>query len=542
MISFADNLPVGLESQPQIIGEICDTLRQRYNTPRMIDVTLAYIQQNIPAGRILVHGGGLHTRQILPALEKRSDIEVVGIIDQSGRCLWDEVLPVYTPGQVREIEVDYVLLSHTDREQEMAADLLANGFNEAKIISFYTDNPLYQKLALDKFDRSAFRDISGGADLAVITTGREGARLLSAERIAGLSSNGSLIELYMGRDYESTPGVWFNKIELHQSLKLLGEALSSLNVRTVLVQSTSQRPMPELPVWLKTEFPDITLIYECYDLACFIEDRRLKTHWGFNNASIRRCRLAELYAMRHADLVLHKNSGALWDAFLHERQARFHQQCLPGRSGADDFVQKPPGKPYRIVYPGGLYPQGHTMREFCDALLDGLCAVTQAAGMEADVYNVVHEEGDDSLFAHYETRLAQSSVCYHRRVTHEELMQHLKGAHFGWMYVDVPRQDVEYLWRICVPNKVLDFVRAGLVVIISSQYEAAARLLDEAGAGIVVEPDDPIGLVQKVAECDYRALRKNVERLAQSLYAQEVQLDLKLKALLERQEKGRHRR
>ena len=80
-----------------------------------------------------------------------------------------------------------------------------------------------------------------------------------------------------------------------------------------------------------------------------------------------------------------------------------------------------------------------------------------------------------------------SAVYFHPRVRHEELLALTASADFGLSLIEPVSLSYEY----CMPNKLFEYMLAGLPVIVSPTQEQR-RLVERYGAGIVADSCSPI--------------------------------------------------
>lgn len=518
MISFADPLWEKLESDLKGVKvKISESLRQKYAAPRHMGALKEYIASTLPGGRYMIVGAGTHSQAILPDLHRRDDVEILGVVDRQGKKMGAfHGYKVFAPMDKQPDLVDYYLLSHADREQEMAEALLAAGIDEGKIQYIYGGKAFQDFVISDNSPVSIHKDKLGDKDILILTTGRPLSCLINNNILADVFAPERTLECFMGRPNDWEEGGAFDKINLFQSLVLLDRVIAQTGVKLIYFKNTVQNSMPTLPVYLADQYPDIKVIHETYDLGSFIEDERLHNIWGFSQETIDEARLGELFSFRHGFRTIHKNVGSLWQTF-EERTKGEAERYYPGVR-EDRPIRKAIDKTVRIVYPAGFRSFGKVVSVDVGSSLDIISLFEELVkqdGLEVVLYNHCHRsEEENDQFQYYMDRLAGCSISYNRCIPFEELNETISRYDFGWSYFqETDNLPTEYLWKVGLPNKFTDYVQAGLPTIVSSQFECVAEIVEEYGAGFVVSPEEPARIIELVHSANREELRDNVERL-----------------------------
>lgn len=102
----------------------------------------------------------------------------------------------------------------------------------------------------------------------------------------------------------------------------------------------------------------------------------------------------------------------------------------------------------------------------------------------------------------------QSTIYFHPAVKPDVLLYYTSSADYGVSFIE----DICLNYRYCLPNKIFEYLMAGLPVLTSNLFEMK-RLVEEEGIGIVAE-DNTVEGVKKAVEAllnqDYDAVQKNV--------------------------------
>lgn len=102
----------------------------------------------------------------------------------------------------------------------------------------------------------------------------------------------------------------------------------------------------------------------------------------------------------------------------------------------------------------------------------------------------------------------QSTVFFHSAVTPDVLLNYTSSADYGVSFIE----DSCLSYRYCLPNKMFEYLMAGLPVLTSNLFEMK-RLVETEGVGIVAEENTVDGFKKAVEASlnqDYDTIQKNV--------------------------------
>ncbi|MFL1455729.1 glycosyltransferase [Marinobacter sp. GN3S48] len=119
-----------------------------------------------------------------------------------------------------------------------------------------------------------------------------------------------------------------------------------------------------------------------------------------------------------------------------------------------------------------------------------------------------------------QTAERNSSIYFHSAVTPDVLLNYTSSADYGISFIE----DSCLSYRYCLPNKMFEYLMAGLPVLTSNLYEMK-RLVEVEGVGIVAEDNTVEGFRMAVSDSlaqDYAATQKNVF-VCRKKYCWEVQ-------------------
>ena len=102
----------------------------------------------------------------------------------------------------------------------------------------------------------------------------------------------------------------------------------------------------------------------------------------------------------------------------------------------------------------------------------------------------------------------QNTVFFHPAVSPDVLLNYTSSADYGVSFIE----DSCLSYRYCLPNKIFEYLMAGLPVLTSNLFEMK-RLVETEGVGIVAEENSVEGFrkaVEASLSQDYAAIQKNV--------------------------------
>jgi glycosyltransferase involved in cell wall biosynthesis len=148
-----------------------------------------------------------------------------------------------------------------------------------------------------------------------------------------------------------------------------------------------------------------------------------------------------------------------------------------------------PDEPLRIVYLGlmeehrGVGDLLAACRELTNA---GVSFVLDMVGDGRDYADIRRRASD--------LRLIGPRVVFHGRLPHRDAITILRGGHVG-----VVPHHARQSWNTTIPNKLFDYMAAGLAVV-SSDAAPAARIIAETGAGLLFRSGDASDLAAKLRQ------------------------------------------
>jgi len=517
--------PIGFRERPdETARRLSDLLSKEYDLPRDNALVRRYIEETLPAGRLLIYGAGTLARELLPVIEGRSSIEIVGFLDRNADRMTQFCgYPVFAPDAIASIAYDHVLLAHQSQERHMAETVLAAGAAPSSIIPIF-GAPELSDFA-DTWIAEKMAAIPGPASAVVIATLPEYNSILHDEFLKELLPSDDTWLLYFGRretrsDHELSQA--FHVFDCYQSLRMFRLALQRLQPKFIYLKATLHSLSPWLAFVVKEYCPAAKIISEFNDWAVLLTERRLRSSFGYDDRDLDQCRFGEWYACLRHDAILTKQGGKAWQNLADQMTARhltFFPTVNPDKP-VPEMPAPPPATPIRVLFAGMLrLPQVDVTRFDHPDLNQGeiLRDLFTSNDFLVDIYNVHHlSPAMDEIYRAYLDWFDKpnSPLRYHRRISLEEVARIIPSYHIGWCVTHGPRsEETEALTKFVVPNKVATYLGQGLPVIIDDQYYYMVELIERFKAGIVVPLNDFSSIPDRLRAADFSQLQQGARAL-----------------------------
>jgi glycosyltransferase involved in cell wall biosynthesis len=196
----------------------------------------------------------------------------------------------------------------------------------------------------------------------------------------------------------------------------------------------------------------------------------------------------------------------------------------PARARISALAPRNPGEPLRIVYLGLM--ESH--RGIAEVLVAAQALAKAGVSFHLDLV------GDGREYEHFrayadQLGLTSEAVTFHGRLPHEAAIRVVARAHVGL----VPHHATE-AWNTTIPNKLFDYMAAGLAVV-SSDAVPAARVTSDTGAGLVFRGGDGKHLaevIQRYLDLSFwESCRRAGQEAIQSHYNWELDTERLLEAV-----------
>ncbi|MFD1628221.1 hypothetical protein [Azospirillum griseum] len=478
------------------------------------------------SGSAVLYGIGTVAEAILPVLRRKADLLLVGAIDRrADNITVFHGLPVTAPERFDPESADLVILCHHTQEGGMAATLAAQGFR-GQVIPLFS-NPNFAAFNNKTPETAKFRDHSGGACI-ISTTGPEWS-VISNQELAAMLPADRTTHLFFGRSdmflahFSDDP---FPVVDCHQSIAVVEQFLTTTRPRFVYLRTSPHLEGEYLILLVKRCLPDAIVINEFYDFGCLFRSDRLTLSYGFGEQEIAISRYSEWYASLHADLVISKNGGALWNKVVRGFRARhctYFPRIIPREKDESEPDLPMRTSCQRIFFAGTMSPPeriGGLLLHSDLNYFEYFEPLAQTGCFVFDVYNASHFLPDhDRTFQIYSERYTlESAIRYHRRVPVHQVMAIMQEADLAWHAChNLDLSLIQPISRVVTGNKFTTYIQAGLPIVVDSFYDHMASMVREYEAGIVIHPLDIDGAIQSLSEANPAMLRRGVERLHQHM-------------------------
>lgn len=514
---FPHNLwaDTGVWPPSAVLAEVEGTLndcRYHYGAARDIAALAVFVREVLPNGVYYIFGAGSHTRILLEMLSVRPGIVVKGIVDRLAAAVGEAFgLPVVPVSDLPGNSFDYVLLSHTAYEREMAEALVDAGIPCDRILPIYT-HAGYIPHASAASRRIAV-DLAGRHADAVIVTSA-GSQILSDNELTRVLDPARTVQLSMMRSVDYSKSSIFETIDLLESLDLLRQAIHILSPKLIYLRGLIYKTY--IGSFLLHHFPEVTLVHEPYDYAVLWPDYDLQALFGLTPTTIRLTRLWEFHTANFAALTLSKRGGEDWKRLQGHCRGEFRtyfpmiEKAVPPSA----WTPHAPGDPMRLLYAGFL-PSSRFLTAFRNA--HNFLPIAEAVCEEnatLDIFNSTHAGKDNDFgFQDYMNRYAEGPIRYHRRVPSNDMLSLMAQYDFGWL------ADKQYEFQpdryVAICNRWSGYVAGGLPVLLDAGWTYMSEMVKEFGAGIVLDDMDPRQIAERLKSADLQGLRHGTAALRQ---------------------------
>lgn len=482
--------------------------------PRDEQAALRFVQDHLPAGRIMIYGAGTHTARLLDVLASRVDITILAVLDRnaSGTGTFCRH-PLQPPRSALQADVDHVVVAHPVWEMDMVEALLRHGVPLDRLFQVYS-SPAYLAQVLAPSIDTALAALDGGIRNLVIGSAKWG--IVSDAELAEALPPGQTAKLHFDPTDPFVASRTYRTVDLRHSYGLLDAVIRHVRPATIYLRTHVGSNL--LGYVIRRMAPQARLIHELYDFASLLSDQMLFGWMERSPEAIAACRAAEQHSMHHSDLIVSKRAGPSWQPFL-ERFTAPYRIFYAGQAPQPPSRLPPsPGRPIRILY-AGILPRPELLDvSLCDynflPLLEALAATGR---FEIALYNYLHEgSAMDHLFRGYMERFSSPALRYHRCVAYEALIELTGQFDYGWLYRDATQEDNPDA-RIIVGQRFTGYVFAGLPQILDEGWESMADLVRRYGAGLVVSHADRNRLADIITTADHTALVAGAKRLRSAM-------------------------
>nr|WP_222533400.1 hypothetical protein [Azospirillum sp. 412522] len=478
--------------------------------PRDAAVAFRYHRDTLPSGRYWIAGAGPQGIDLVRALEVRTDIGILGFVDRKAH-LYDGYcgLPVVPADKAAD---GRIIVANRVWEQDILDDMTGSGIAGDRLVPTYTAAAFDALAPSDPVD---LPDLQSIRTLIVRDTSQ--VSLIPEATLRHVFPADDTLVVYTSSHPAETPSPWYRSHDAALSVTRVLRLIHRLQPQTVVLAT-----MPHFNDWvLPLCPPDRTwrFVFEPNDMTLVYGDT-LRELVPISPRHLDRCRLAEAWALRHADMTVTNCQGPHWDTLLTAVRGRAHPFFSGPELAASDPPSAPGREPLRILYAGGI-PQNYLRAAWQTdyRFLPLLAALALRDDIAVDIFNAYHTQpGHDACYADL-TALAGGRLGYFRARPFPEILQ---AAHydFGWLHRgDIPRRRPGEAGAgndVLVLNKRFTaYAAASLPIVIDDQLDAMAELVERFGAGLVLPagPLDAGDVARRLQAADPAALSSGVRRL-----------------------------
>lgn len=477
---------------PDRIDPAVDQLSALSQTPKNLSIAIDYLRAAGLSGGVWLYPGGVHTRELAPALRSMPGVQARGVVDRGGATACAGLgLPIITPEELPAHlrPDDTVLISHQVYEAELLTNLTAIGIPANRIRSLYTSQG-YADFCLDHLNGSAAPTLKRRTIRhVVIKSGPNG--VMSEQALAKVFPPDET--LLIGANWQGTPitSAIFSVVNLDGCLARLPRIIKEINPYTIYLQSTFDGFSQYFLI--KRAKTKAKLIFEFWDTwligVDYFSMDELVQHFNMPESVIRLNHTGEAALLRHADLIVSKRGGD-WPAILRQPHAPTVEYYVGIESPAGEphpTTAACSGEPKNIVFASSMATPSSIDR-FPGLRVNHdhfpvLAALAGGGAARITVFNGSDSGAPSSPFADMAAEMAAAGIEYHARQPLDALRRVLPTFDYGWVRAanNVRTRDHD----VVIPATFSSYVSVGLPVVIHDCLRHAAALVRRFNAGVV---------------------------------------------------------
>ena len=467
-----------------------------------------YILKNVKPGCYFLYPGGSLGRSLYKNLQTVDGVEIIGILDREQKTLEDIDITTISiddfasnPGKYSA--ADGILVAHHELEIALIDQLREANIDEKLIIRVTSQRDFgLAWLQSTKATHLKFETEKLVKELAAY----QGRPLIMSPRGYSQVREEELIQIFDEKILYCTFGPEFkighhdlfaHHVEFPRSPFVLCHFLQALNVPAVYFAGLIDDN--NLPFIVQHKLPDLKVIQEIYDWACFYPDRMIRNHYNYNTGQIQALRVAEMFSVTHGNTIVSKRTGPRSQNHIELIGTNYHLyfQGFPD-SIEEKRVPLNHSKKLELVYAGPLPYPNEDIDYHRQHLIDYLQQLHTHAQIDLFIF-AANDPGSD--FPKFEEIRKTFGSFYSSRIPLDQLVFRIREVDYGILAFnneDHAREEPDI--RLVASARAMTYLAAGIPIIVDETWDAIVEMIDQFDAGIVVKKITPANLPELIVK------------------------------------------
>ncbi len=305
----------------------------------------------------------------------------------------------------------------------------------------------------------------------------------------------------------------------HGDIASLITALATEKPETLYLRVSPHTRSEHLVGLLRSQFPEIRLVVEFYDLSCLFDRATLESIFAGDNGAAEKALLGCAAALHLADGVVVKMGGAGFSEWKHNFTVPV-VSYFPSLEVNTALQPAAETNLRKVLYAGSLSARelnggigsvpGANFIKYFDA-------VAALPDCELTIVNGVHgseaEDTSEKFSALLKRYKNQPTTYYRRAMSRDKLVMHAATFDIGLCCAHYRDDVVQQVTRLGLPNRMMSYIAAGLPILIDDRFSFAAGLVRDFDAGLVVPAGDFEAFAEGITSMDIALARKGVKAL-----------------------------
>lgn len=470
-----------------------------------------FIRQN---RRFVLHGAGLHTRQLFSILGKKLFDNLIGILDSHRMGESFENFTVLHPKEISSLQADYFILSSDANQSILKQELLEYGVPEDKIIDLYGSDDLEHYLfAIDETITNAIADeIHQIQNPLIVISNSMGINHLKLLKY--LKDDYDLFILTSNQRVQSLDISCFRDqftIKLLDSPAQIIDTVTRLNRGMVLTISGMYYNSLGAAVTSVSNIPCYALFLDILSSA-FDDISTLEPYCDASNEL-----LAEELLWRFSQGVVFKEDISLARKNIENFQPKKYLKYLDYCDGRIQIQTKKSTQfdQLKFVYAGGLALENDPNFSIHASILE-IAKYLNAQGHCLELYDAYYSE---SKHKNPYQRYSHEKYAYHPPVSVFELPHVLSRYDIGLSLFSFESTGVEknaYYVKGGF-SKIMAYIEAEIPVVISKETEYMADLIRDYDIGTAISFSELDTLMERLTPDHYARWKQNIIKAKKEL-------------------------